>query len=139
MKRTWFRLGIVGLLGLLGLLVFLWITKPNYRIDKGSFDRIAKGMSLQEVESLLRCPPGKYCSRSAMVECNRPDGSPCGIAVDELFDESAIGARTILWAGDSGVIVVILDAANRVEDKQFGTMYAEGFLTKARRWLVSIL
>ena len=139
MKRTLIRFGLVGLIALLGFFTFLWLTMPSHRIDKASFDKIANGMSLQEVESLLRCPPGKHCSNSAMVELTLPDGSKGGMAVNELFDDTDIGVRTFIWAGDNGVIVVILDAEKRVEDKQFANMYAEGFLTKARRWLASIL
>src|SRR5437870_13632780 len=111
MKRTLLRLGLVGVLGLLGLLVFLWLTMPNHHITTASFDKIAKGMSLQAVQSLLGCPPGKYCSGSAMVGGQCPDGSPCGIAVDEIC-ESEIrrdGLRELFWASDKGVIILLLD------------------------------
>jgi hypothetical protein len=140
MKRTLLRLGLLGLLGLLGFLGFLWLTMPNHRINRATCDKIAKGMSLQEVQSLLRCPPGNYCSSSAMVECQLPDGSPSGIAVDEICESiRRDGLRETFWASDNGVIVVLLDSEGKVEDKQFANMYAEGFFAKARRWLASIL
>jgi hypothetical protein len=112
---------------------------PNHRIDRASFDQISQGMSLQEVQSLLRCPPGKYCSSSALVEFKLPDRSVGGVPVDDVFCEASLGAQTVFWAGDHGVILVILDADDKVEEKYFATMYAEGLLTKARKWLASVL
>lgn len=139
MRKTLVRLVLVSLLGMVGILAFLWFTMPHHRIDRASFDKIAKGMSLPEVEALLHCRPGSHCSGSASVEMQRPDGSAYGVAVDDLLREANLGFGTVFWAGDNGVIVVVLDAESRVEEKHFANMFNEGLVPKVRRWLASIL
>jgi hypothetical protein len=145
-KRTCLRLGIVGLTSLVIVLVYLWLTAPTHRIDRPSFEQLSDGMTKTEVEAILRAPPGKHSSASAMIEGQRADGSTCGIAVDEIWptDEDlqapvkGAGGRAALWAGDRGMIMIVFDPDDRLIEKQFVPTYSEGYVSKVRNWLAKV-
>jgi len=145
-KRTCLRFGIVGLTSLALFLGYLWLTAPTHRIDRASFEQISDGMTQAEVEAILRAPPGKHSSASAMIESQLADGSTCGVAVDEIWptDEDLqapvkeAGRRAALWAGDRGMIMIVFDAGNRVTEKQFHPAYNEGLLARVRNLLAKV-
>jgi hypothetical protein len=82
---------------------------------------ITKGVSLEEVEAVLGCPPGHYASRA--VELRWPCRGP---------DESTYKA----WLCDEGAIVVFV-ADGKVEEAGHGYVYPveETVFEKLRRWL----
>ena len=145
-KRTFLRLGIAGLTSLALFLGYLWLTAPTHRIDRASFEQISDGMTQAEVEAILRAPPGKHSSASAMIEFKRPDGSSDAIAVDEAWptDEELqaqgkdTGRRAALWAGDRGMIMILFNADNRVTEKQFIPICHQGLVARVRNLLAKL-
>jgi hypothetical protein len=56
----------VALLLLGGAGMSLWLTTPKHRITKANIDHIEKGMTQEEVETVLGTPPGNYCRRGTL-------------------------------------------------------------------------
>jgi hypothetical protein len=50
-----------------GVVIFLWAITPRHRINPESFEKIQLGMSQEEVENILRVPPGDYGPGEAMT------------------------------------------------------------------------
>ena len=145
-KRTCLRFGIVCLAALAIILVYLWLTAPKDRINLASFEQISDSMTQADVETILRVPPGKHSSASAMIEFKRPDGSSDAIAVDEAWptDEELqaqgkdTGRRAALWAGDRGMIMILFNADNRVTEKQFIPICHQGLVARVRNLLAKL-
>jgi hypothetical protein len=144
-KRNITRLAILILIAIAGFFAVVWFTLPNHNINRGAFERLEFNMSRAEVEAILKCPPGNYCSAGAMGEITLADGSPGGIAIREVFDEvlairgdDAVECfRPAIWASDNGMIVVVFDVNDTITKKDFLPIHVTGIVAKIRRWLMS--
>ena len=144
-KRILTRLAILLLVTIAGFFAVVWFTLPNHNINRGAFERLEFNMPRTEVEAILKCPAGNYCSAGAMGEITLADGSQGGIAIREVFDEvlairgddAAECFRPAIWASDNGMIVVVFDVNNTITKKDFLPIQVNGILAKIRRWLMS--
>jgi hypothetical protein len=144
-KRILVRLSILLLLAAAGFFAIVWFTLPNHNINRGAFERLEFNMSRAEVEAILGCPPGNYCSAGAEGEITLADGSPGGIPIREIFDDALapVGGdaaecfRTAIWASDNGMIVVVFDVNNAITKKDFLPIRVNGIVAQVRRWLMS--
>jgi len=143
-KRILVRLAILLFLAAAGLFAIVWFTSPNHNINRGAFEQLQINMPRDEVEAILGCPPGNYCSAGATVEVKLPDGSPGGIPLREIFDDVAAVAgdaaecfRPAIWASDNGMIVLVLDGNNKITKKDFEPIQVNGIFAQIRRWLAS--
>lgn len=96
------RITLAALVAMLGL-AFLSLRPqaPGAGITKANYERITVGMTLQEVEAVLGCPPGDYTDGQALNPHLR-DSAPCG-----------------QWLGFGGEVGVDFDPAGRVERKWY--------------------
>ena len=144
-KRILTRLTILVLIAIAGFFAVVWFTLPSHNINRGAFERLEFNMPRAEVEAILRCPPGNYCSAGATGEITLADGSPGGIAIGEIFDEvlairgddAAECFHPAIWASDNGMIVVVFDINNTITKKEFLPIQVNGILAQFRRWLMS--
>src|SRR3712207_546068 len=80
---------------------FLWFTRDP--INRASFQKIAVGMTEQEVVGVLGLPPGVYCADDA------PFLWPSAMSLPQA------GAHTSkVWSGEGMQIVVAFSPAGRV-------------------------
>ncbi len=81
-------------------------------------DQISIGMTRDEVEAILGCPPGDYTT------------GPC--------DTPPLGSRGFIrdkWLSDTGIIVVLFNDDGRVVLVEFWSMQNESFIDRWYRWL----
>ena len=131
-RRLLLRFLLIASLGAAVLVVYLYATAPNHRINQRSFDQIAVGMSLPEVEKIVRCPPGNYCSGPIVMFDTGKGLYP--LAPDHLpFPPDK--PPPVYWISDKGLIVLHVDAERNVTDKSFLGMHEEGVVAKVRNWL----
>src|SRR5438128_2180645 len=109
---------IVVLVGGLGF-VLLRSTSP---ISQAGCDGIEKGMSQDEVETILGGPPGNYHNRQ--VDINVPDAPERGLVMK-------------LWIANDGAAFVWFDQTDNVRHVHFSPALNrnEGLFEKIRRWL----
>ena len=143
-RRIIVRLGILLLVAAAGFFAIVWFTSPNHNINRGAFEQLQFNMPREEVEAILGCPPGNYCSAGATLAVKLADGSPGGIPLREVFDDVAAVAgddaecfRAAIWASDHGMIVLVLDGNNRITKKDFEPIQVNGIFAQVRRWLAS--
>lgn len=144
-KRILTRLAILVLIAVAGFFAVVWFTLPHHNINRGAFERLEFNMPRAEVEAILGCPPGNYCSAGAEGEVTLADGSPGGLPIREIFDDAlAVGGgdaeecfRTAIWASDNGMIVVVFDVNNAITKKDFLPIRVNGILAQVRRWLMA--
>jgi hypothetical protein len=107
MRRKWKLVAVIVLTGLILTFVLpAWLRGPQ--INKDSFDQIKRGMTRQEVEAILKRPPGDYTDRRV----NRiADYAVCGAEIPEWSYRE--------WIGDDGIIILAFDEEGRVGYTQF--------------------
>lgn len=93
---------LVGLL--VAAIVGVRLAYPPLQINYANYDRVDHGMTLQEVERFLNCPPGDYrSSTDTFVFEPQTRLFMLGEAV-----------REVEWFGDRGRLAVGLDEQDRV-------------------------
>lgn len=136
MRKKWLLSVLaLALLALAAGLFVAWNTPP--RLTQEQYDRISVGMTLEEVEAILKCPPGVYSQSDVLLpldkwisdaEKPKPQASHHDWAADTTDPVSH--GRTAL------VIRVFFDDEGRVIDKY--RVYVEyssepGFLERVLR------
>jgi hypothetical protein len=123
-KRLAYLLWIMALVvGVVGL--FVWarnIPTKEISINRSTYERITKGMTLKEVEELIGLPPGYY----------GPDlGEDIDVSNwDYLYD------KAVAWWSFDCVITISLSAEDVVLEKSYDTLEfpTETFWEKLHRW-----
>jgi hypothetical protein len=110
------RLLLVVLAGLLALGVGVWLLWPESAINAGNFAKIRVGMTLTEVESLLRGP--ERDDSSGPVEVLFDEHIAVAV-VDDVPGQTGPGAQDSpklprVWTSDRLVIRLWLDTDGRV-------------------------
>src|SRR5262249_44853555 len=122
MHRRWLLLGL-GAGTLLGAVfgVFVWITFPPTGVNWENYERIHQGMTRQQLEAILGCPPGNYRSRPYKVVTD-DKGS---IILGKMTVHVGYGDRTLYrnlnWDTDDASISVYLDERGRVVFADFSS------------------
>ena len=94
------------------ILFMIFLDRADSAITLDNFERIQRGMTLQEVKSLLKAEPGDYSTR--------PDASYYRLGVDFFGDTSQIfvhGSEIHTWLTNRLVIFVWLDDDGKVSSK----------------------
>lgn len=84
-------------------------TSKGAGITQANCDRLVEGMTQDEVEFILNCPPGDYTDGRAMF-------FRCGMRVSGLVDTEWIGLQGTVWA-------TFREADGRLVDKIFLDTY----------------
>jgi hypothetical protein len=79
-----------------------WLGKPRPDINRASFERIKKGMTLPEVEAIIGAPAGDYTTG--------PTSS---------YEDGWYGPGDKEWIGDDGVISIWFDTQDGIKDMSF--------------------
>src|SRR5262249_11881164 len=115
----------IAAFALLGAIGALWLfrsmnAKPAFTQEVSA--NIKSGMTEQEVEAIVGCPPGDYTTR--------PYDDPPTTHGCFLFSKSA------LWVSDSGMIRVTFNAHGIVSDVEFSSLHYEAsWIDKFLDWL----
>src|SRR5262245_53450538 len=130
--RKWPRLLIAGIfLSLLGLYPLL-APRPH-RIDQAHFERIAKGMTREQVESIFGAPPGEYDwaePDQVVVYFHRIRAAHDLLAInitDQVVvhnsDVIRVGPRDsgLVWTSRHGAFFVYFDVDDRVVSAPFSS------------------
>src|SRR5262245_21227566 len=148
MKKRWLlRLGLLAGLALFGFWFALWLTAPEHRITEWHIKQIKKGMTLEEVQAILKAPPGDYMSKPVSDDHRRQLDSACelfrrtmtalwqseGKEVPNMLDGRA-GFKT--WSTDRMVLLVWIDSNEEVLDLRWTTIDDDSIIGKIRRWLL---
>src|SRR5262245_16377053 len=98
-RRQTLLLGLmVAALGLVVSIAWLWFAWPRHRLSQDSFDKIKAGMTREEVEAILGCPPGDYATQAGFSVSMGPPG-----ALD------ALSCTRERWVGNEAIITVWFD------------------------------
>jgi hypothetical protein len=118
-KRNMLLVGALAIL-LAGCLA-IWLTIPKHKINLASFEKIDDGMSLKQVEEILRVPPGDYLTQP----------------IDFVHIDVPAKGTQREWHGDDGLILVWFDERGVVCEKEFIPAWwePESFVDRFRRWL----
>jgi hypothetical protein len=106
------------------LCVALWVYLAQERFGEGDFQHLRIGMSLEEVQEVVGCPPGDYRSgqqkqafvapSDEVVEIMREQGANYREFVDKMAtsyrDPEAVYIRSETWCGSHYGITVFYDA-----------------------------
>ena len=119
---------------MLALFVFLLLLPAfkKHGITRANYEKIAEGMTREEVEEILGAPPGNYVNgpgRGDLHWIEEPSGSL--FPVDRLATSSN-------WASIEGSIWVGFDRNGKVVGKMFGEEFVQreaNLLEKVREWL----
>jgi|SRR5579859_6458546 len=117
--------GLVSFAVLAMLVVGLWfVTAPRHRINPDGFARIQVEMTLDEVESILRIPPGDYTS------------GPTVVMKEDILSMKPIRPTAMEWRSDDGRILVYFHGG-KVSRKEYDRVrhLEKSFLREIRRWL----
>jgi hypothetical protein len=108
MNRRRRTLVAVAALGCVAVVACLW-TQAGQGVGRLGLFSIKRGMSRQEVEAILRVPPGNHRTEPGEAVLPRP-----ALA---LFTSG----QSQCWYSDDGVIVLRFDAEGKVADKLYST------------------
>jgi hypothetical protein len=92
-----------------GFFVLRWAARSP--INRGNFERIKEGMTLQEVDGVIGLPPGKYGTKWRRVKV-LPEGS-------ESFWDLSHEKRFVFWSSNDGEIIVSISPEGKVTGKMF--------------------
>jgi hypothetical protein len=133
-RRWWFVL--VGLVVVASTAVLVWgLTRPSPRIDWDHYTQIKEGMTLAEVEAIIRTPPGNFGGHDPNTYWTRAcRGWCCSLFIDrhmtptitvEKIQENLDSGRIVLWLGPTDAIAVQLDGDERVVGCGFATRLSD--------------
>ena len=127
-KRRRLLLGtsLVATLVVVGVMV-LWLAAPKHRINEESFKLIREGMTQQEVEAILRVPPGDYSNGGFVV---RVEFANNGYSLMDDKDQKKF------WTDNDLQIMVNFDPSGKVHNTRcYLVIPPETFLDRFRSWL----
>ena len=88
---------LLALLAVAGSFSVVWFTRPTHRINRVSFGQMKQGMTKDEVEALLGCPPGDFGTAPLAVRQTAGALTP----LDEIKSwYAAVTPLVHIWAGD---------------------------------------
>jgi hypothetical protein len=89
-------------------------------ISKENYERVARGMTIQEVEDILGGPEGDYQTGKVEFDIGEPDQEFMNVhmSIDVLRGDWRPTHKW--WYGDEGLIYVCFDEQDKVVTKSFG-------------------
>jgi outer membrane protein assembly factor BamE (lipoprotein component of BamABCDE complex) len=126
MKRRRVVLLGAGVLALLACDLAIWATLPRPGITKGNYGRLKEGMTRQEVQDILGCPPGDY------------NGTVRDREYAYAFLSHAItlsSPKQEFWIGERVAVMAEFDQQGKLFQKGLYEFPGRGILTHLRRLL----
>jgi hypothetical protein len=129
------------------LLIFslaLWLTTPVHRINARGAEKLHSRMTLEEIEAILRVPPGDYRSDAAK---RSPSHAMTQILNQLLLQQPGlrfaederelhpIPHRSEVWASNEGVVLVAFNRDGRASSITFASDDNPPLLDRIRDWL----
>lgn len=132
MRRRRVLLVLIGVTLIVPAAVLTWcLTRPQPVLNKETYERIHRGMTLAEVEAIIGAPPGSYGgddpSAYGITACQ---GWICSLFHDWKYGKPSIPldviqqkldeGRIVVWTGPDCAIAVQLDGQDRVVGTGYG-------------------
>lgn len=109
MRKRRLRWVVAGLAVLsLAFAVLLYRHYHARRFTRQDFLSLREGMTLAEIEQVLGCPPGNYCTGPT-----NPDDVPPGSGRDEFGSLRWHFTKEAVWSSDTGRIDIAFDARGK--------------------------
>jgi hypothetical protein len=87
-----------------------WFLQDPPRINQRSANLLTPGMTLAEVQEILRAPPGRYCRSGRFYSQS---------GHEDRDKEQSLGWTYKRWEGDDGTILLAFDSRGRLCETQF--------------------
>jgi hypothetical protein len=126
-------LGVVCYVVLFGFISRQWLNEAadhGCRIDEGqcrkpgiskeNYERVERGMTLQEVEDVLGGPEGDYRTGKVEIDSWKPDEEFMNVHMSMEVLLGEFRPTHMWWYGDEGLIYVCFDEQDKVCTKSFG-------------------
>jgi hypothetical protein len=144
--RRWRRYGLLAILVVLAAVATWLMARPRLHINQAMFDaRFRIGMTLEEIEHLVKVPPGDYsfgfnkANSSSMRARGDAELSVFGSTIDQVVQSLIDNGNAVVWKGPNRQLVVRFDGngqANLIAFSHY-TPPAKDWIGRFVQWLNS--